>query len=143
MGSHEGTLKVAAGKLGLSYEEYKGRLESGQRWCTTCHAWKSSGEFGRDRHRFTGVAAHCLSCRRVKHPRNRRFIRPSQKVGNQASEAVRQAIKQGFLAPANQRRCSKCGMSADHYHHYLGYAQIHHLDVLPMCVSCHQQEHWE
>ena len=31
---------------------------------------------------------------------------------------------------------------AKHYHHYKGYDPEHWLDVEPLCLSCHQKEHW-
>ena len=51
--------------------------------------------------------------------------------------AVKNAIKAGKLARSNSRLCHYCPKPAKQYHHWHGYAKEHWLDVIPVCVSCH------
>jgi len=39
MGSALGILKVAAGRIGISLDEYQARRAGGEKWCTACRAW--------------------------------------------------------------------------------------------------------
>ncbi len=53
-----------------------------------------------------------------------------------ARTAVNRAIRLGRL-PAPGNFLCKCGKPAAHYHHHLGYAAEHRLDVIPVCRDCH------
>lgn len=63
MGSKIGSMKVAAKRIGISYEKYIQLIDSGYKWCTKCRSWKSVKEFGRDSTRSDGLDAKCFSCR--------------------------------------------------------------------------------
>lgn len=142
-GRQLGVLKTAAKRLGLSLEEYLSRKDLGMKCCWQCHEWKPLSAFSLDIHRADQRKAKCLACSRVAIRRKRRLGRPSVTVGNQASEAVRLAIQRGKLAPIETQNCQRCGYKAEHYHHHIGYAKQHWLDVMPLCISCHQREHYE
>lgn len=58
-----------------------------------------------------------------------------------AKEAIRAAVVQGEILAASKMKCHKCCSQADHYHHYLGYAEENRLDVVPLCIVCHRSEH--
>jgi len=58
-----------------------------------------------------------------------------------ASIAVMHAISAGKIVPANKNTCAYCFRQAKHYHHYLGYAKEHWLDVIPLCCFCHNKLH--
>lgn len=58
-----------------------------------------------------------------------------------ARNAVNLAKQSRRLPYASDVTCVKCGKPADHYHHYLGYEPEHWLDVIPLCIDCHQEEH--
>lgn len=58
-----------------------------------------------------------------------------------ARKEVYKATKRGEIPPATELLCAKCGQSAHHYHHYLGYKQEHWFDIIPLCRTCHIQEH--
>lgn len=58
----EGAEKVAAGKAGVTIEEYRSRRASGLKRCTKCKSWKPSSGFNTDRSRFDGFAATCRRC---------------------------------------------------------------------------------
>lgn len=66
MGSLVGVLKIAAKRIGIPFEEYLSRIESGQKWCNRCRTWKNRGEFGPDRTRNDGRSAACIACRYVR-----------------------------------------------------------------------------
>ncbi len=58
-----------------------------------------------------------------------------------AHDAVYSAIRNGDLKPITECKCQQCDKPAKHYHHTLGYAPEHRLDVVPLCVTCHRKEH--
>lgn len=53
-----------------------------------------------------------------------------------ARSAVAHAVRAGKLPHPTILNCT-CGHFAQEYHHHKGYAPEHHLDVVPICVSCH------
>lgn len=59
----------------------------------------------------------------------------------QAKQAVHNAIRRKEIPPITTVKCNKCKIQADNYHHYLGYAEKHWLDVIPLCISCHKEAH--
>jgi len=61
-----------------------------------------------------------------------------------AHRAVYCEVTAGRMPGSHTLRCIKnCGKHAWVYHHHLGYAEEHWLDVIPMCGSCHRQAHNE
>ena len=56
-----------------------------------------------------------------------------------ARRAVAHAIRAGKLPKVSTLDCRNCGGRASEYHHYLGYAKEHWLDVHPYCAKCHKQ----
>jgi len=59
-----------------------------------------------------------------------------------AISTVQIAIKDGRLLPVHTYTCTRCyQVPAKHYHHYLGYAPKHWLDVIPVCIKCHKKQH--
>lgn len=63
MGSKTGSLKIAAKRIGIPYDEYTQLLDSGLKWCIKCRTWKTQQEFGKDSTRGDGFDAKCFSCR--------------------------------------------------------------------------------
>ena len=57
-----------------------------------------------------------------------------------ARALVNQKVRFGRLPRAKDCACNQCGKQAQHYHHYLGYSFEHRYDVVPLCVSCHNEE---
>lgn len=53
-----------------------------------------------------------------------------------ARNAVSNAIISRELSRPNIFHCP-CGKQAEQYHHHLGYAPEHRLDVIPVCIKCH------
>ena len=67
--------------------------------------------------------------------RRKRYLicHPEYKI---ARNVVSNAIIAGKLSRPNIFQCP-CGKQAEQYHHYLGYAPEHRLDVIPVCCKCH------
>lgn len=143
MGSRIGVLKIAAGRRGMTLEEYEKKIQNGFKWCTTCKQWKIKEFFGNDLTRSDGLDAHCFECRRVKNRKKKINLAPSQKIQQAASNAVNYAIKKGLFKKPTTLPCINCGLRADHYHHHLGYDRRHWLDVQALCRSCHKKSHFE
>ena len=62
MGSKLGVLKVAARRLGIPFEEYMQKINSGLKYCWKCQSWKPVDDFGNDATRGDGKAAKCYEC---------------------------------------------------------------------------------
>jgi len=64
-----------------------------------------------------------------------------------AVNAVNHAIRDGRFPRPDTLMCHYCPAQAQQYHHHLGYAPEHWLDVLPTCIKCHTKIHrkiaWE
>lgn len=56
-----------------------------------------------------------------------------------ARSAVSNAIKLKQLPKASGLNCHYCHNIANQWHHHLGYAPEHWLDVVPICVKCHSK----
>lgn len=57
-----GALKVAAGRIGVTVDEYTARLAVGDKWCMGCRRWRRRAEFWIDRTRGDGLASKCVEC---------------------------------------------------------------------------------
>jgi hypothetical protein len=49
-------------------------------------------------------------------------------------------VRHKILLPVRERTCIDCGKRASHYHHP-SYAELHRLDVVPLCGPCHKLRH--
>lgn len=56
---------------------------------------------------------------------------------HKAHDAIVYAIKKGKLPRPDTKLCHYCPKPAQEYHHHKGYAQEHWLDVIPVCIDCH------
>ncbi|MFY9225282.1 MAG: HNH endonuclease [Blastocatellia bacterium] len=66
MGSKIGVLKIAAARIGISFEQYTKLIEEGNKWCMKCKGWKAVDKFGFDKTRGDGRTSTCTQCRHVK-----------------------------------------------------------------------------
>lgn len=73
LGSKIGADKVAAKKLGLSYEEYISKIGSGFRWCTACKSWKPILEFYKSSSRKCGISSLCKDCSNMRQSKSHRI----------------------------------------------------------------------
>lgn len=56
-----------------------------------------------------------------------------------AKNVVEKAIRKGQLPRPDSLPCHYCPAQAKEYHHYKGYAPEHWLDVVPVCIKCHNE----
>lgn len=68
-----------------------------------------------------------------------RKLRKIYPLKMKARSAISAATRTGKLPRAKTLKCQTCGKSAHEYHHYLGYAEEHWLDVIPLCRKCHME----
>lgn len=128
-----------------------------QKWCTSCKTTHDRSAFGADRSRPDGLAAACRVARKrhydamytSKGPRvNPLTGRPGPapkpaRSGDrrQARQRINVEVKRGVRPNPNDLPCVDCGhRGADRRHeydHHLGYDAEHHLDVQPVCTTCH------
>ena len=54
-----------------------------------------------------------------------------------ATRAVNHAIRAGKLPRPDTFSCHYCPKPAQQYHHWHGYEKEHWLDVVPVCIDCH------
>ena len=150
MGSKEGTLKVAAKRLGLSVHEYMNHINNGLKSCTICKKWKSINAFGKDSSRGDGRKCKCMSCckglhrhKSITRSETRVERRPGDKI--QARKRINSDVELGLRPNPNDLYCSFCGHKdgdkRHEYHHHMGYDKDHHYDVIPLCTTCHRGEH--
>ena len=57
-----GSLKIAAKKIGINFEEYMKNIEGGLKWCTKCKKWQQIENFVKDKSRYDGLKAICITC---------------------------------------------------------------------------------
>jgi 5-methylcytosine-specific restriction endonuclease McrA len=65
MGSFVSVQKVAAKKIGMTYEEYLVKIVN-EKWCCKCKSWQSRSFFNIDNSRGDKLYTKCHSCMRVK-----------------------------------------------------------------------------
>lgn len=141
MGSYLGVQKIAAGKTGLSLQDYQHKISQGFKWCSLGKHWNPVYKFQLDKSRGDGFKAHCKECSyRPKIVEAVHLKPPSIKLQLAASSAVKYAVQKGILPKVTTLMCG-CGNPARQYHHYLGYEVEHRLAVKALCISCHRQVH--
>lgn len=139
-GTREGVLRGAATHLGLTLEEYLGRIEAGLKWCTGCRAWHDRSAFSRDRTTGDGLKTDCVAASRAR-PRRKR----EKDDRLRARVTVHRAYQRGDLPHPNAVPCVDCGhVWADgerrhEYDHHNGYDEPHWLDVEAVCTTCHAE----
>lgn len=65
----EHRMKVAASRIGVTYEEYRAHREAGEKWCSGCTAWHPLEAFGVRREAADGVYPICREATRVAYQR--------------------------------------------------------------------------
>lgn len=145
-GTAVGAARAAAGRLGVTFDEYRRRQAAGERWCTGCKDWHAVTEFPPN----TG------SCRSFRNERKRSTYtpRPRKRYGplpkpardgdrKQARQRINVEVRTGRRPRPNTLPCVDCGHvwaegeRRHEYDHHLGYAPEHHLTVEPVCTTCH------
>lgn len=119
-------------------------------WCKQCKADyenSNSGQSARQRalvrYRKTpkykaGQRRHYLGNKcKIRHRRQNKLDRKRHPERWRARSVVSYAIRRGQLPHPTSVNCAYCGDRAEEYHHHLGYARKHWLDVIPLCLPCH------
>ena len=78
---------------------------------------------------------------RAKALRNTRKYRDAHPNYVAVLSAVYRAVQSGRLPSPRTLPCTFCNGPSTDYHHHLGYAKEHWLDVVPTCRRCHIHEH--
>jgi len=112
-----GAMKSAAKSAGLSFEDFIGRVERGEKRCTRCKLWKPIGMFGNDCTRGDGKDSSCFDCRRVKvrictKGRNSPFkgMRHStdaKRIMSEKRKGTKAPWKQGQMSAETRRKISE------------------------------------
>ena len=153
--TQEGTLKIAAAKLGITVEDYQAHLLQGEKHCLLCRAWHPRSAFAKDRSRGDGLSSSCRASRNRK-GRERYTPRPRPPVGRsfvaardgdrlQARRRINYFVEAGILPHPNTVPCVDCGHvwsegeRRHEYDHHLGYAPEHHEHVESVCTHCHHE----
>jgi len=96
------------------------------------------------RKRLSAYEAEYCSRRGVKARRaayTKAYFADSENIAKRAAhKAVEGQVRASKLPWIGSLTC-KCGYPATSYHHYLGYAPEHWLDVEPLCGKCHYAAH--
>lgn len=141
--------KTAARRVGLTVDEYRDRIERGQKFCTDCKAWHPLGAFGRDSSRSDGLASRCRESKQARQraaylpvivPVGRRYAAARNGDARQARRRLTHLIEIGQLPHPSKLACVGCGhVGADRQHvyrHPMGFAPEHHETVETMCSHC-------
>lgn len=124
--------------------------------CAHCQAWKPLSAFARDRTRPDGLTYWCSECRnersRLRHvsratgkPMGPPPNAPRDGDRRQARQRVNVEVRTGRRPHPNALPCTDCGHvwvpgeRRHEYDHHLGYDGVHHLDVEPVCTTCHHE----
>lgn len=67
MGSFIGIQKIAAKKIGVTFEQYIEKIKL-SKWCTSCKSWQPFTKFSIDNSRGDKRCAKCHNCTRAKTP---------------------------------------------------------------------------
>lgn len=119
------------------------------KWCTACQTSHERSAFGRDASRGDGLAARCLSSRRVltRKPlpgRARGWLRPTRDGDKlQARRRINYLVEQKRLPHPDDLPCFDCAdeVFTNHhrheYDHARGYDGANQLYVEAVCSQCH------
>lgn len=113
--------------------------DAGQRrsWCKSCEsAYKRA-----NRSRYAEHEAMRRAANREEFNARMRAYQSARPERRGASNAVNNAVHAGKMPHVSTLACVVCNGQAEHYHHHLGYAPEHWLDVVAICHLCHEKEH--
>lgn len=121
-------------------------------WCKECHI--AAGRERRRKKRIEYPEWHKEELKRFrkwkassasKIARSKYRIANRERLNEQGRchLVVFRAVQSGKIPSVTSLTCKTCGSQASHYHHHLGYAKKHRLDVQPLCNICHKAAHVE
>ena len=135
--------------------------------CTKCKQILPISNFRPHTDCRDGYRYRCRECERLYHRRRRQLTEVRQRENEysrlyrqqrgrgynkaaylseysrtgSARQAIKRALYHNQLLQITHCFCVLCFHEAHVYHHYLGYAPEHVLDVLPLCGTCHKKAH--
>lgn len=143
MGSLAGVMKVAAGRVGLTLDQYQSNVRGGLKWCTGCKIWHARSKFRDDETRGDGLAANCDDYRRNWRRGRGRGFSTVDRIKERARQLIGMRVRRGTLSNPNNLPCMDCGHSGSdrrhEYDHYLGYTGEAKEKVQPVCAKCHRK----
>ncbi len=135
--------------------------------CTRCKEYKPLSDYYKDSRCRDGCRSECKSCvikitkeysqtergreshrkgsytyersEKGKAVKKRQYLRYPE--ARKARSVVNELVRNGIMPPAKSLQCNYCQKQAQQYHHHLGYAPEHWLDVVPACRLCDAKEH--
>lgn len=138
----EGALKIAAGRVGLTSDEYSSKLAAGLKWCTGCKAWHERSAFRSDGTRSDGLAAMCNEVRRSRRIGAGRAGR-REPAKEKARGLIASRVRRGVLPHPNSVPCFDCGHIGSEfrheYDHFSGYEGENAGKVEAVCAKCHRR----
>ncbi|MBL8867146.1 MAG: hypothetical protein JNK93_16445 [Planctomycetia bacterium] len=156
-GRRLGAFKAAAAKIGVTFDEYVSRIERGEKFCIDCREWRDRGLYCSDSTRWDGLSAKCIECQQARYDEGYEcedatdMARkgPVRSVPSNDKETARSMVNHevavGKRPNPNHLFCVKCGHKGSdkrhEYHHHMGYSSEHVFDVVPLCSTCHHEEH--
>ena len=112
-----------------------------QSWCKICF-YNSVKKYRRtEQGRATQERYRQKEKSKLKHCFYQKRYCQENKLKVQAHRAVTNAVKSGKLPRPDSLKCFYCPEQANQYHHYLGYAKEHWLDVIALSELCHKSCH--
>ncbi len=134
--------------------------------CPKCKQFKPISEFHKDKRGKDGLQGYCKTCGKIAHRKyqktekgklayrkaNSKYKKTDKGKANQkryflrhpnqvkAQHTVNHAIEDGNLPRPNTQLCHYCPKPAQQYHHW-SYLPEHWLDVVPVCIKCHNSIH--
>ena len=122
--------------------------------CSLCKVKMNISLFNKNRANAGGLNYWCRECANRKTRDYRRTVSGHEatvrgqrtyretekgKEARRARHAVSIAVRSGKIPKASDLLCETCSEPAVHYHHN-SYAPENHLDVVPLCMTCHKRE---
>lgn len=103
MGSKLGAMKIAAKRVGIDFDEYLAKIESGEKWCHAGKHWQPVSNFHIDKSRGDGLAAVCKTCRAVDDPYASFRGRVSTFKGKRHTEEAKQKMRDASRGNKNRK----------------------------------------
>lgn len=110
------------------WKEANSRYRNSEKGKATARARKNTPKYKQQAKKYSQSEAGRLNREREiqSHPERRK-----------ARIAVANAVRDGKLPRVWTRQCTYCPKQAQQYHHHNGYEHEHRLDVIPVCIKCH------
>jgi hypothetical protein len=145
VGSRLGVLKIAARRIGESFDTYRARIASGEKWCIRCRQWHPIGKFAVDTSRGSGLSPACRISRSLHY---RQRYADDENIRQSAADRTmrrRRSIEavpldvRGMLLETFDGKCAYCDAPAKVLDHVISVwrgGQTVPGNILPSCRPC-------